>query len=55
MFNSKKVSLQDEDPIVKDMQGTDYIFTWGAEAFASAKGLAASALTMAAAMVIAQH
>ena len=55
LFNSKKAVLNDVDPIVIDMGGIDVTLTWGAEVFASAKGLAASALTMAAAMVIAQH
>ena len=55
LFSSKKAVLNDVDPIVIDMGGIDVTLTWGAEVFASAKGLAASALTMAAAMVIAQH
>ena len=56
MFNSKKAVLNDIDPIVVDFgEGMELTITWGAEVFASAKGLAASALTMAAAMVIAQH
>ena len=56
MINSKKAVLNDIDPIVVDFgEGYEITVTWGAEVFASAKGLAASALTMAAAMVIAQH
>ena len=56
LINSKKAVLNDIDPIVIDYgAGMVLTVTWGAEVFASAKGLAASALTMAAAMVIAQH
>ena len=56
LVNSKKAVLNDIDPIVVDYGGgMESTITWGAEVFASAKGLAASALTMAAAMVIAQH
>ena len=56
LVNSKKAVLNDIDPIVIDYGGgMESTITWGAEVFASAKGLAASALTMAAAMVIAQH
>ena len=51
MVEKTGVTAQEEDPIVVDI-GVEVSVTWGAEAFASASGLAASAMTMAASLMV---
>ena len=54
MTTATKVVKKDDDPIVVNFgfEGADGTITWGAEAFASGRALAASAVTVAATAMV---